>query len=540
MANAFEVVGRYIIEGADKVRSQIDGVSNSARKSSSELGSTASSANKASSNLKGTGKSAESTAKKIDRASKSLNKFGDSVKRTGDRMTLMVSGPLIAAGAGAIKLAKDFANTADSLLDAAAATGASTDAIQQWKYVAKQAGTSTKVFEDSVMRINRMMPQFEKGTGATSEAVARLGLDAKKFAGQDPSKTMLQIVNALQRVEDPAKRAEIGTALFSRRWESLAPVVDLGEKALSNFMKTGSKYAHSNADLQKSNNFRMAIERLGAAFTNAKEKLAIALMPILNDQFVNALETSVVPAVVSLIAGLANLVKAFASLPAPIQSMIVGALGFVVVVGPLLSIFGRLIKIVSSFRGAARIAITAFNGIRVALAVLSGPVGLAVIAGISAIILVFKNWGSISDFVKKMWEGFISWSSSAFSRMSSMIVGAIKGLPSAIFGIFKSAGDRVMAWLKPFTDSVVKTFRNMYAKITGAKLSADTSALADSIASNSRSSSSRRSSSSSSSSLGQSSGSTYVDMRNSVFRDDRDMLDRLRRQGKGLTGGGIS
>lgn len=522
---AFEVVGSFVIDGANKVASQIKGVTKEADKSESELKSMGKSTDQAGKNFDKAGKKAESFSRNIKISAAQMRAFGSSVSSVGDRMSLMVTGPIAAAGTAVIALGKEFADKADGMLDMAAATGLSTDAIQQWNYVSNQAGTSTGIIADSITRLNRLMPQFEKGTGAAAEAVQALGLNSSEFSGQDPSKTMYQIIEGLQGIPDPAKRAEIGVQIFSKRWEQLAPIVDLGNESLREFMKTGLDFAHSNEELQKANSFRMGIQRLTAAFKFAKESLVIALMPVLTDELVPLLENTVIPAVITLIEVISTMAKVFGMLPGPIQSVIISLFAIVSALGPVLSIGGRLIVLLTKIPGAAALAASSMKALGVAMTLATGPIGVAIMAISSVLFVVIKEWEGFTQGAKRLWNNFKMWIERVFMSMGINIVNNISDLPRQLLNVFKKAGQGVMNWLRGFTDDIVKGFRNMLDKIPGINLKADTSGLEASMNQSRLPSFSNMSGGSN----GRSSGGsvTNIDMRNSTIRNGDDLNDRI-------------
>jgi len=531
--NAFEVIGSFVLNGSQKVSSEIKNVSKNAEVSSKSLKGAAKSTGTLSKGLNNTAKSAEKAANSIKRTTTSLTSFGRGVSKVGDKMSLFVTGPIVAAGAAIVGLGKQFADKADSILDAAAATGLSTDAIQAYAYVARQAGTSTAVFQDSITRINRLMPQFKKGTGAAAEAVQKLGLNSSDFANQNPEKTINDIIMGLQGIPDPAKRAEIGVAIFSKRWEQLAPVVDLGTEAFNKFTKAGQDFAHSNKDLQKANSFRMAIERLSAAFTYAKEQLVIALMPVLTDQFIPILEDSVIPAIVKAIEVIAFIAKGFASLPGPIQSFILASVLLTAALGPMLSIFGRLVVVIARIPAVAALAGAAFKALGALIALVSGPVALAVGLLATAIYLVITSFDDFDKFGREIFGKFKIWIEGIFSDMGINIISTMSALPGELLKVFTRAGEGVMDYLRGFAKRVVKSFRNMLSKIPGVNLKASTSGLASSIPSGSMSDYAMTGAGGRSSKRFTSGGAstTNIDMRNSTFRNGDDLNDRLIRSG---------
>lgn len=201
------------------------------------------------------------------------------------------------------------------------------------------------------------------------------------------------------------------------------------------------------------NKFGFQIEQMKQRFVVAAQKLGDALIPVLSKSL-GFFE--------KLAEGAAKLAEWFTKLPSGVQSTVVAILGVVAAAGPLLMMFGHMntaigngIKLFGKFSGPiSKVTqyIVKAGGLLPALkglvAVLTGPVGIAV--GIGAAVAALVVWGSKNEkvvaFVKKAWGG-------------------IKEFFSGLWNWIKSAAEELIGrlrdvWLK-HKDQFVEAWNNL-------------------------------------------------------------------------------
>lgn len=123
------------------------------------------------------------------------------------------------------------------------------------------------------------------------------------------------------------------------------------------------------------------------------------------------------PALKLILKVLTLLAEGFQAMPKPLQIVVVMFGTLAAVVGPILLIFSKFVALMSSISGGSAILATsvglatkAAGLLKIAFALMTGPIGLAV-AAIAAIVgigyLLIKNWDKIKDASKAVW-GFVS------------------------------------------------------------------------------------------------------------------------------------
>ena len=553
---AFEVFGRYVIEGVEQAQNQIAGVSSAARNSSGEVDSMAS----------------------------SVNNLGQGISGTGDRMTKFVTGPLAAAGTAIVGLATNAANAADELADLAAATGMSEAEIQGWREAASAAGTDADAATNAMGRLNRQMSNIEDGTGSAAEAVERLGIDVRELGGADADQQLEMIIRGLQGIENESERARIGSELFSRQWEQIAPIVDLGSDAMEEARARGIELGETLREAD-TDEFRQEMAALQSEFKALGLELGTELIPVLRDTLIPFLRDSAIPAFRTFVSGIGTVSQAFTALPGPMQSMIASGIALLAALGPVLSIFGRLISLASTLRPLMVALAVAKAGLTASMLPLIAAVG-AVVAAVAGVIAVIKNWDSVISALGATWSwitgiiesvsdsvigtvsgmvdstiefvsSLISSVTQFFAALPGNVVSAIANLPAAVMGVLRSLGSSMLGWAGSVVDSVVGRFRDMYQAIVGNSIVPDmradvegefvgmasdsdrhTEELAGNVTGNFRDASDASGGlAGGRNGQGDGGGVTVVDMRHSVLRDDKDLSDRLGRRGQGMLGG---
>ena len=371
-----------------------------------------------------------------------LQRVGGQVSKFGGTLTKNLTLPILAAGGAAVAWATKMGNTADRILDLSEITGLTTGAIQEWQHVAKMAGVDTEAMTRVTERLNREMTNIQKGTGKASEAIESLGIEAEELAKMNADERLDTLVSKLAAIEDPAERARIGSDLFGRQWEHVAPIVGLGSDELERLRQEGEKYAMSNEDLNKANDFRISMEEMKAELGLAAREMGMELMPVMG-QFVDFIKSSVIPLVVSLAQVIGKLFEWFGNLSPQWQKVIGIAVGFVIALGPILLVVGKIISVI-----AVLIPIVAKVG-GVIAAIATGPIALIVLA-IIGLIAIWVKWGSqirafVSNALSQM-RGFVS----AIRRILS-------GVTNAILGPFRRAREG----LSNITSGIRNTLSNL-------------------------------------------------------------------------------
>ena len=213
-------------------------------------------------------KNAEGFAQKLGGGIKTAAKWGVAV---GAAATA-VGGAMIAAGLR-------VGDMADRLLDLNAITGMSTDEIQRWERVTKEAGVSADAVTNASQRLTRQLDAMSSESNKGNQAMRQLGLSFDEISKMNADERMNVLTRALSEVDDATERAKLGTDLFGGSWKEIAPVVDLGADAMDRAKASANIF--SEEDLKRANDFRVRIALLKDQANFLFMEFAMRLLPIL-------------------------------------------------------------------------------------------------------------------------------------------------------------------------------------------------------------------------------------------------------------------
>jgi len=139
-----------------------------------------------------------------------------------------ITAAIVQMGKQLAKATKEYADYGSVIDDASKRTGLSTDAIQEWKYIAEQAGTTLEAVTGSVGMMTR-------GLETNKQAFADLGIETKNADGSFKSTTEIfnDTVLTLSRMKDETARDAAAFKLLGRSAQSLIPILKDGEAGIN-------------------------------------------------------------------------------------------------------------------------------------------------------------------------------------------------------------------------------------------------------------------------------------------------------------------
>ena len=138
------------------------------------------------------------------------------------------TGAAAAIGTFVVKSVMSFQNLALEAGKFADATGLSTEQASRFIEVAGDIGVESAVVEKSIGFMNKTL-------GNTPGLFEDLNLEIERTSSgaTDVNGTFLNVIDRLNKIEDPAARAAAGTKLLGRSWTELSELVAMGSKDLS-------------------------------------------------------------------------------------------------------------------------------------------------------------------------------------------------------------------------------------------------------------------------------------------------------------------
>ena len=290
----------------------------------------------------------ESGMKKVEQR---MHRVGRQATFMGRDLQRSITMPVIAAGAGMLKLASDTGKYADELLDLQEVSGLTTDQLQEWRQVARVAGVETDAMSNAASGLVRRMKQLQEGSGAAHRAAQRLGLSVHDANGElrSTDEIMMDAVRSLGDMEAGLDRAGIANDLFGRRWEQIAPIIGMGADEIAKARQEAHDFGFvmDEEALEAANNFRDAMDQLQERIKVTGRNLALEFMPVI--------EKELIPMVDDLIGKFSETVRVFTDLDEETQIARMRMAALAAAMGPVLILAGSLITAFSKILGLLRV-----------------------------------------------------------------------------------------------------------------------------------------------------------------------------------------
>lgn len=480
--------------------------------------------NNASAKLKNMETALGDVNKKIDESEKSQSLFGKATEKMG----LNLENVKTAFGAIGIAAGGFLKSAVDSATGAQKSTQQLTNLLENQGVSAGQASKDIKDFTGAItkmsdysggeakaalqalaqkgiavgdaMKQESTLANVAAGTNSSLSDAANLVADA--YHGKMKAMVSLGIVTqqeiknntAAQKVEqlqtdmedkikgkygDTAIAAKLLSDMYNHKTQSL---VDAGiaTKAESKTLDDASKTALSMTDIQDRLN-----KRFGGAAQADLNSYAGQMKQMQNQ--LNAAKTQIGTALIPVLAQLAT---ALAQIITPITNFIQQNPQFTAAILSITAVVGTLVgglSVVNMLAGVFAPLATAMTGVEVASASLILPI-IGVVAAITAVaaiaFVVYKNWGTITNFFKGIWTSLVgifdgikntivgTWNNiistvgNIIMGFKNTIVNIFNGMRTAIFIVWNGIKAVIMAIVMPLVSGVVNIFNDMKAGLT--------------------------------------------------------------------------
>ena len=202
----------------------------------------------------------------IDKSTSKTQRMGEKMGKVGKGMTKGLTLPLLGAGAAILGMGVKAGQNADRLLDMAAQTGISTDKLQEYEFVAGQAGVSQDFFKRATEAVIKDLDKVVEGIGPAADAYAELGVSVLDANGEmkDAGTITEDVMNALLKIENPTLRASLAQDILKGANQDMLAVLSQGSDVINEQRKAAHDLGavQSGEALQGANKFRMGMENL--------------------------------------------------------------------------------------------------------------------------------------------------------------------------------------------------------------------------------------------------------------------------------------
>jgi hypothetical protein len=328
---------------------------------------------------------------KMDNLVNGFKNVGDSFTKAGQALL-----PFSAAAAGILTgmaaIGKSTIESADNLKTFADRVNLSAEELQKWQYIAMQTDVTNEELQAGLVKAQGAFASLAKGDiDVMSQALMDLG-----FSAEDATKGMGanfdDLVNKLAGIEDPIIQAAYANEIFGERMGAkLIPMLKAGGEGLAELAKEYENFdTLTNDQIDSLADFDNVLNNLKFSFKTIKDQIGMALLPVM-ESLAEMVNTKIVPVVRSLAEWFSNL--------SDIQkNVMVGVLGLVAALAPVLLIAGKLTSGIGSMIGMVGKLSASFSSMGLAL----GPI--AAIAALFALLYStnenFRN--SINSLVQTL------------------------------------------------------------------------------------------------------------------------------------------
>lgn len=277
-----------------------DNISEQQRALAREIEATTQRVNKYQSELEATNKTLDEQGAQTEKAKGFVAGLSDAFKSAGEKINGMagvLTGlnqgfELLGKAVGFVKGAYDeligeTVTLADDLLTQSSVTGLSTDALQEYGYMAGLVDTDVSTITGSLTKLTKSMDSATSGTGASYEAFQQLGIDVTNADGslRDANEVFAEAIGKLGEMENGTERDALSMNIFGKSAKELNPLIDAGSEALEEYRKQAHEmgYVIDNETLQSLGGVDDNMEILKNTFDTAKRQIATALMPVVVD-----------------------------------------------------------------------------------------------------------------------------------------------------------------------------------------------------------------------------------------------------------------
>ena len=360
----------------------------------------------------------------------------------GDVLSASVASEMIISGvkklAGAIKeLATASAGYSDEILTLSSVTGMSTDAIQEWQYMADLVDVSFSDISGSMKKLTKNMSSARKGSGEAADAFEALGVSVTDADGELRSNqdVFLEVIDALGKIENQTEADAMAMAIFGKSAQDLNPIIDAGSGKLAELAQEAHDvgYVMGGEALEANGAFQDSMDRLDARFEGLKNQIGSAFAPTLEK-------------IVSLIADIVGGVTAFIQEHEFLQPILAGLITAFTTLGVVLGISSIIQMVTKAF--AALNLVMSLN-----------PIGIVItlIAGLAAALIAAYNNS----------EAFREGVNNAFEKVKGFVSDAVQFILDAVEAI-KNLPQQALQWGKDLIENFKKGIKDKIESLKNA------------------------------------------------------------------------
>lgn len=190
-------------------------------------------------------------------------------------------GVMSAVGAGAVALGKSFtsgisatASYGDEIQKTAQKIGISTEAFQEWDFIAQHSGTSISTVQSS-------MKKLVSAVDSGSEAFEAIGLSLEDVQNMSQEDLFSAVITQLQGMDEGIERSTLAQELLGKGAQELAPLLNTSAEATAEMRQQVHDLGGVLSDdaINASADFQDSLQNLGTAVKGLKNGALAQFLP---------------------------------------------------------------------------------------------------------------------------------------------------------------------------------------------------------------------------------------------------------------------
>lgn len=340
----------------------------------------------------------EQEMKSLEGQGKETNKVLSDEKPTNNLKNIGKAAGLSVAAAGVAMagMANAVMNNADELQRQADVTGLSAERLQELQYAGNNLGVELDTITGAQAKLTKSMSAAKDGTGAQADAFKTLGISVTDSNGhlKSAQDVMAEAFTALGKVGNETERDALAMELFGKSAMEMNPLIKAGGDELNKL----SQEAQKNGAVM-SNEAVAGLDTFGDTMDNIKNSILGAFGEKLAQMLPN------IQALIDKLTALPQWIRENSTL-LTLMGLAIGTITALVIVFNIQQALATAgLTLWGSIAAGATAVTTALGA---AFAFLTSPIGLIILSIgllIAAGVLLYKNWDTVSSFLKKIFNG---------------------------------------------------------------------------------------------------------------------------------------
>ena len=200
----------------------------------------------------------------------------DFVETNAAAFATAAAGSLIKFAADGVQAFQDLALSAGKL---STATGLAVDDASRYMEVLGDIGIDVGTLETAIGKLGRAAANEAPGFEQLGAQIAYT-----KTGAVDINETFINVIDQLNKMEDPAQRAKIATELLGKGWQGMSELIGMGADDLrASLASVSDAKVIDAAEVKKARDFRAAMDDLKDAVDDVTLVVGSTLVPYLTD-----------------------------------------------------------------------------------------------------------------------------------------------------------------------------------------------------------------------------------------------------------------